>query len=113
MATQPDVIRQYLDEFAARGGKVEQDGDNFTDYPVLINVLGDQRTLYVQDAKERYDGQEYHLEAILLFLGDENHPAQTFTIRKTCVAPSTCIVQWDKVHCATEIPQLGSAAAQA
>lgn len=80
------------------------DEDKFEDFPVQFkNEFGELETGFIQDAEQSTssEGLVHNLEVVLLCkrrTGD-----RIVSIKKTCIAPPDCALDWDAVHCAYDI----------
>lgn len=74
-----------------------EEGKEFENYPIDVVLDGQLKKGYIQDAKQEIQGRFYQLTMIIMAGGT------LYTIRKQCLAPEGCQVDWDNIHCAFDL----------
>lgn len=87
-----------------------RDNDKFEDYPVTFTHPTTHSLLngWIQDVEEK-ETEGYHIAKVVVLVQDSNGDGfpELYVITKKCVAPQGCeFINWDTVHCATEIGYL-------
>ena len=69
----------------------------FEDYPIHLIVNGENQVGYIQDVIREHSDNVHTLTVIVTL------KSKFIEIVKTCIAPPECKIDWDIVHCTTEI----------
>lgn len=86
---------------AAKADKsLYRDDDRFENYPITFATPdGTLVEGFLQDAETSVSGDTHELKAVVL----HSDRTRFYVLTKTCVKPPDCDLNWDTVHCATEV----------